>query len=171
MNYSGSSPTLSATFERSASIDPTKHVSYAPEPTAPTISSVLNGHSEPQLTATSQHWVSPVQSDVRPIMKSANQISDRGLSSTSFSGKAPGLSGAGHNIMSANEVTSKVASEAKAPTMTGVAERDRSNKGESDEAEEDHDNEQKLVGVSMVGKKFKPVNPEAFYVEDDDDEY
>ncbi|MFS7990602.1 hypothetical protein Hanom_Chr11g01060751 [Helianthus anomalus] len=104
-------------------------------------------------------------------MKSTNQISDRGLSSTSFSGKAPGLSGAGRNIMSANEVTSKVASEAKAPTMTGVAQRDRSNKGESDEAEEDNDTEQELVGVSMVGKKFKPVNPEAFYVEDDDDEY
>ncbi|KAJ0511983.1 hypothetical protein HanIR_Chr11g0558131 [Helianthus annuus] len=158
MNYSGSSPTLSATFERSASIDPTKHVSYAPEPTAPTISSVLNGHSEPQLTATSQHWVSPVQSDVRPIMKSTNQISDRGLSSTSFSGKAPGLSGAGHNIMSANEVTSKVASEAKAPTMTDVAERDRSNKGESDEAEADNDDQQDLVGVSMVGKKFMLVS-------------
>ncbi|KAF5784351.1 hypothetical protein HanRHA438_Chr11g0530081 [Helianthus annuus] len=169
MNYIGYSPAPSATFERSASIDPTKHVSYATEPTAPTISSVLNGHSEPQLTATSQHWAPPVQSDVRPIMNSTNQIRDRGLSSTSSSGQAPGLSGAVHNIMSANEVTSKVSSEAKAPTMTGVAERDRSNKGESDEAEQDNDNEQELVGVSMVGKKFKPVNPEAYDVEDDDE--
>ncbi|MFS7937057.1 hypothetical protein Hanom_Chr05g00423041 [Helianthus anomalus] len=168
MNNSGYSPAPSATFERSASIDPTKHVSYAPEPTAPTVSSVLKGHSEPQLTATSQHWVPPVQSDVRPIMKSTNQISDRGLSSTSFGGQAPGLSGAVHNILSAHEVTSKVASEAKAPTLTGVAERDRSNKGESDVAEPDNDNQEDLVGVSMVVNKFKPVNPEAYDVEDDE---
>ncbi|MFS7990581.1 hypothetical protein Hanom_Chr11g01060491 [Helianthus anomalus] len=105
-------------------------------------------------------------------MKSTNQISDRGLSSTSFGGQAPGLSGVVHNVMSLHEVTSKVASEAKAPTpMTGVAERERSNKGESDEAEADNDNQQDLVGVSMVVKKFKPVNPEAYDVDDDDDEY
>ncbi|MFS7990676.1 hypothetical protein Hanom_Chr11g01061731 [Helianthus anomalus] len=72
--------------------------------------------------------------------------------------------------MSANEVTSKVASEAKAPTFTPIVERDQSNKGESDEAEADNDNQQQEhVGVSMVGKKFKPVNLEAYYVEDDDE--
>ncbi|KAJ0510795.1 hypothetical protein HanIR_Chr11g0544721 [Helianthus annuus] len=62
-------------------------------------------------------------------MKSANQLSDSGLNSTSF-GQAPGRSGDVHNIMSANEVTSEVASEAKAPTFTPIVERDRSNKGE-----------------------------------------
>ncbi|KAJ0512065.1 hypothetical protein HanIR_Chr11g0559061 [Helianthus annuus] len=170
MSDSGYSPAPSATFERSPSIDPTKHVSYVSEPTAPTASSVHNGHSEPQLTATSQHSMPPVQSDVRPIMKSANQISDSGLNSTSF-GQAPGLSGEVHNIMSANEVNSKVDSEEKAPTFTPIVERDQSNKGESDEAEADDDNQQQEhVGVSMVGKKFKPVNPEAYHVEDDDDD-
>ncbi|KAJ0873038.1 hypothetical protein HanRHA438_Chr11g0530481 [Helianthus annuus] len=170
MSYSGYSPAPSATFERSPSIDPTKHVSYVSEPTAPTASSIHNGHSDPQLTATSQSLVPPVQADVRPIMKSANQISDSGLNSTSF-GQAPGRSGEVHNIMSANEVTGKVAGEAKAPTFTPIVERDESNKGESDEAEADNDNEQQEhVGVSMVGKKFKPVNPEAYYVEDDDDD-
>ncbi|XP_035836266.1 uncharacterized protein LOC118484335 isoform X1 [Helianthus annuus] len=174
MSYSGYSPAPSATFERSPSIDPTKHVSYASEPTAPTASSVHNGRSEPQLTATSQSLVPPGQEDVRQLMKSANQISDSGLNSTSF-GQPPGRSGEVHNIMSANEVTGKVASEAKAPTFTPIVERDQSNKGlESNEAEGDNDNQQQEhVGVSMVGKKFKPVNPEAYYVEDedDDDEY
>ncbi|KAJ0512013.1 hypothetical protein HanIR_Chr11g0558481 [Helianthus annuus] len=167
---SSDSPPSSATFERSPSI--TKHVSYISEPTAPTASSVSvhDGHSEPQLTPTSQHLPPPVQADVRPIMKSTNQISDRGSSSTNSSGQAPGLSGAMPNIMSANEVTSKVSTEAKAPTFTPIVEREQSNKGESDEAEADNDNQQQEhVGVSMVGKKFKPVNPEAYYVEDDDE--
>ncbi|KAJ0512019.1 hypothetical protein HanIR_Chr11g0558551 [Helianthus annuus] len=170
MSYSGYSSAPSATFERSPSIDPTKHVSYASEPTAPTASSVHNGRSEPQWTATSQSLVPPGQEDVRQLMKSANQLSDSGLNSTSF-GQSPGRSGEVHNIMSANEVARKVASEAKAPTFTPIVERDQSNKGESDEAEADNDNKQEHVGVSMVGKKFKPVNPEAYYVEDDDDEY
>ncbi|KAJ0873075.1 hypothetical protein HanRHA438_Chr11g0530871 [Helianthus annuus] len=169
MSYSGYSPPPSATFERSPSIDPTKHVSYASEPTAPTASSIHNGHSEPQLTATSQSLVPPGQEDVRQPMKSANQLSDSGLNSTSF-GQPPGRSGEVHNIMSANEVTGKVAGEAKAPTFTPIVERDQSNMGESDEAEADNENQQEHVGVSMVGKKFKPVNPEAYYVEDDDDD-
>ncbi|KAJ0512037.1 hypothetical protein HanIR_Chr11g0558751 [Helianthus annuus] len=92
MSYSGYSSAPSATFERSPSIDPTKHVSYASEPTAPTASSVHNGHSEPQLTATSQSLVPPGQEDVHQPMKSANQISDSGLNSTSF-GQAPGRYG------------------------------------------------------------------------------
>ncbi|MFS7990585.1 hypothetical protein Hanom_Chr11g01060531 [Helianthus anomalus] len=165
MNYRDYSPAPSATtFERSTSFDLTKNVNYVPEPTAPSFASVLNGHSEPdQLTATSQYGVPPVLSDVRPIMKSAYQISDRGLNSTSFGGQAPGRSGAVHvhNITSVDKVTSKDVREAKAPTMTDIAERERSNKGESDQ--QDH------VRVSMVGKKFKPVNPEAYDVEDDDE--
>ncbi|MFS7990675.1 hypothetical protein Hanom_Chr11g01061721 [Helianthus anomalus] len=74
MSYSGYSPAPSATFERTPSIDPTKHVSYVSEPTAPTASSIHNGHSDPQLTATSRSLVPPGQEDVRQPMKSANQL-------------------------------------------------------------------------------------------------
>ncbi|MFS7990859.1 hypothetical protein Hanom_Chr11g01063881 [Helianthus anomalus] len=160
MNYSGDSPSPSATDERSTSIDPTKHISYAPEPTVPPRSySGLIGYSEPLLTATGQRSVPLVQADVPPIMMSTNQISDRGLNQTNFFGQAPGFSG---DAPSLNDVIIRHASNVIFPTLAGFSER------ESDEAEPD--NQQDLVGLSIVGRNFKQVNPEVFYVDDDDDQ-
>ncbi|KAI3705586.1 hypothetical protein L1987_75825 [Smallanthus sonchifolius] len=163
--YDQYSPAPSDSFARANSIEPTTHAS---QPTAPNISSVAIGSTEKQLPETGERSVPahqvvgqpPVHEDVRPVVNSSAEINNRGWDPNG--GQPQSISDLVHKNNSGYDV-SNGKSEARPPTQSDFAERDRSDNGGAKSV-----NPADYAGISLVGKRFKLVNPEAYYVEKDD---
>ncbi|KAI3705588.1 hypothetical protein L1987_75827 [Smallanthus sonchifolius] len=165
MSYRDNSSGFSGTFDRSKSIDNSMPSSYT---TGPNLSSVGIGNSEiDQLPETGQRSVPVGHEDIRPAVNSSNQITDeidnRGWDPTG--GKGQSISDLLHDSKSGYDV-SDAKPEERPPTESDFADRERSNTGGSDGTAESV-NPADYAGISLVGKKFKLVNPEAYYVEKD----
>ncbi|KAI3705587.1 hypothetical protein L1987_75826 [Smallanthus sonchifolius] len=175
MSYADKSPGHSGLFERSTSIDYTMPSTYETHGTGPGLSSLGIGNSDSQVSPTSQRSVPdyqvvdqpPVEVDVRHLVNSSNQITD-GIDNRGWDdptgGKAQSFSDLLHDNKSGYDV-SDGKSEERPPTQSDFAERERSNNGGFDGAESV--NPADYAGISLVGKKFKLLNPEAYYVETD----
>ncbi|KAK9072511.1 hypothetical protein SSX86_008945 [Deinandra increscens subsp. villosa] len=186
------SPAPSGTFGRSNSIDYTTSYTTPHETASPNLSSVAVGnnselHHFP--AANSQRALlppsvvnlpPPVLEDVRPAVNSSNQLTDRGIgnrawdpTATDYVGQPQGFSDLVHQNNSQYDVTTdnniaKSEAEVAAPTISGVAQRDPSNNGSGSGGGTETVNPVDYAGISLVGRRFKLVNPEAYYVEKDD---
>ncbi|KAL8232005.1 hypothetical protein R6Q57_001783 [Mikania cordata] len=176
MSYDDYSPApFSGSFERSTSIDYSMPSSYATNETSPNMSSVVVGNTEHQPPEYGQRTVAddpadalpPVLSDVRPAVYSGNQITNRSWDPNGDQ-PAQGYSGLLHNNNSgcAGNLTADGNGEAQPPSFSGAGQRDRSNNGVSGDI--DTVDPMDYAGISLVGKRFKLVNPDAYYVEKDE---
>ncbi|PWA42861.1 hypothetical protein CTI12_AA540770 [Artemisia annua] len=78
---------------------------------------------------------------------------------------APGVDGFGRGIASKPSLNSTyVENHANAPGFTGIGPQNKS-KVDEKSASTTPGNQQDVVGISLVGRRFKDVNPTAYYVE------
>ncbi|KAK9048006.1 hypothetical protein SSX86_033031 [Deinandra increscens subsp. villosa] len=152
------SPAPSGTFGRSNSIDYTTSYTTPHETASPNLSSVAVGnnselHHFP--AANSQRALLP------PSVVALPPVLEDGFSDLVHQNNSQ------YDVTTDSNIA-KSEAEVAAPTISGVAQRDPSNNGSGSGGGTETVNPVDYAGISLVGRRFKLVNPEAYYVEKDD---
>ncbi|PWA93692.1 hypothetical protein CTI12_AA051780 [Artemisia annua] len=106
----------------------------------------------------------PSYKHVRPGQNSSVASSTRELGTTEH-GSGPGFDDIGRKNTSEPGLGSQTTSYNKAPGVSGQVRENQSKNNATNTTPAAPVNPQDYVGISLVGKKFKAVNPDAYYVE------
>lgn len=176
-------PGFSGSLHRTDSMDHSKNNDeYETQTSCPGVSSVgitreteyhVQADGERTVKAVETHPAPAPQPDaVRPATNSINQFTgetgSKGLDPNSYDNPQAYSFGDHARQNNSRSVVGDVTSyDDPAPTLSGAAHREGSTNGTIDDS--GSINPLDYVGISLVGKRFKMVNPEAYYVEKDDE--